>query len=114
MSNHRDALREALFGLINSQESEVLVTEGGRGELPGALKPRSIGMTSTHRVSSTQSYNLLIIETHSVEDESQVILSLGGIWKSSIWGNVMFESVDSACSPWDSGSTGLLDGDYTS
>jgi hypothetical protein len=66
-------------------------------------------------VSTGKSDNLLIIETHSVEDESKVVLSLSGIWKSTIGQSiVVLETVNSSGSPGDLGSTALLDGANTS
>ena len=71
-------------------------------------------MASAHGVCSTKGNNLLVIEAHSVEDLSQMVLSLGGIWESSIRRDVVFETIDSACSPWDGGSARLLNSDDTS
>jgi hypothetical protein len=65
-------------------------------------------------VSTGKSDNLLIIETHSVEDESKVVLSLSGIRKSTIGQSiVVLETVNSSRSPRDLGSTTLLDGANT-
>jgi hypothetical protein len=70
--SHTDSLRRSK----NGQEPKVLVAEGGRGELPRSVEPRSIGVTSTKGVDTGQSDNFLIVEAHSVEDDSEVILSL--------------------------------------
>jgi hypothetical protein len=114
------------------QKPEVFVAEGGGGELPRSLEPGSVSVTpAIHQrrlngiddpldspakgVSTAQSNNLLIVETHSVKDESEVILGLSGIGKSTVGQSiVVFETVGPARSPGDGGSTTLLNGTDTS
>jgi len=55
---------------------------------------------------SGKSDNLLIGETHSVENRSQVRASLSSVGKSAIRGRVISSSsIGASSSPWDIGST---------
>jgi len=58
------------------QEPEVLVREGGWGELPWSIEAGSISVTSTKGVGTGQSDDLLVVEAHSVENDSKMVLGL--------------------------------------
>jgi hypothetical protein len=114
------------------QKPEVFVAEGGGGELPRSLESGSVSVTpATHQrrlnriddpldspakgVSTAKSNNFLVVETHSVEDESEVILGLSGIGKSTVGQSiVVLETICPARSPGDGWSTTFLDGTDTS
>jgi hypothetical protein len=67
------------------QEPEVLVGEGGGGELPWSVKAGSVSVTSAQGVSTGQSDNFLVVEAHSVEDDSKVILRLTCVRQQTIF-----------------------------
>lgn len=80
-----------------------------RGESPGTIETRTIGMTSTQSMSTTQSHDLLIIESHSIENISQMLVSLRRIRESSIGCAGCDVFVESAGSVWDGWTLHFLD-----
>lgn len=75
---------------------------------------RAVSCSVSTRAKERCTHNLPIVETHSVEDDSQVILGLTGIRKSTVGSHVRLETIDSSRSPRDVGSTELLNGSDSS
>lgn len=71
-------------------------------------------MGATKGVSSNQSNDLLVVESHAVEDVTDVRLLLGGVGKTSVRGASSNVLVLAARSPRDGRATKLLDGAGTS
>jgi hypothetical protein len=100
--------------LLVQEKLVVLVCHNRWGECPRARETTSVGMTTTQGVSTAQSNDLLVIEAHSVENVSQVLVSLATIWETSIrcaGSNVL---VQSARSVWDGRTLHFLDCNNTS
>jgi hypothetical protein len=71
-------------------------------------------VATTQGVSTAQCNDLLVIEAHSVENISQVLVSLASIWEASIrcaGSNIL---VQSAGSVWDGRALHFLDSNNTS
>lgn len=70
--------------LLVQQKSVVIIRHHGWGESPRSGEPTTIGMAASESMSTAESNDLLIIEAHSAEDISQVLVTLGRIGKTSI------------------------------
>lgn len=95
-----------LLPLELQEQLEVLVAKACWVVNPSTLEATSIRVASTQIVSTTESNNLLVIESHAVEDVSQVVLCLSTIWKTSTRRKqrVVFE-VAAPWFPWNVWST---------
>lgn len=90
-----------------------LIAEPRRIIHPGSLKATSVTMAATEIVRSGQCDNLLIIEAHSVEDVSDVVLSLGAIGQSpSRWQQAIIDEIGAAGFPLDVWAVHCLDCHY--
>jgi hypothetical protein len=58
-------------------------------------------VASAESVSAAEGDNLLVIETHTAEDISQVLVSLGSIWQASIGCAARNVLICSSRSVWD-------------
>lgn len=53
-------------------------------------------------MSTTESDNLLIIEAHSIEDVSEVLVALSSVWQAPIWAaRFSIGQVTPSRAPWD-------------
>ncbi len=67
-------------------------------------------MASAESVSTGQSDDILIIETHAAKDVTEVLAALGGVWETSVWGAGSDVLVSTAWAVWDGWAGHLLDG----
>jgi hypothetical protein len=79
-----------------------------------AFESRAIRMASTKGMSTGESNNLLIRETHSVKDVADVSGSLGAIGETTIGGTCGHVLVGTTGSPGDGGTAHFLAGTDTS
>lgn len=100
--------------LFAQEQLIVLVGNDGWREGPWSLESTASGVATTQSVSSRKSNNLLVIETHSVEDVSQVLVSLGSIRETSIRCASSDILILSSWSVWNLGTHHLLNGTNTS
>lgn len=96
--------------LLVKQQSEELIAEGGRAEVPGTVVSRAVRVAATQSMRTDQSNHLLVIETHASEDSTDVLLVLRCIGQTSIRSASSNVLVLTARSPWDSRASRLLDG----
>lgn len=68
-------------------------------------------MATTQRVSPTERHNLLIVESHAVEDISEVLRCLRGVGQAVAGRVGVLVEVGAAGVPRDGGATHLLDSD---
>ena len=100
--------------LLVQEEGVVVVSHNSGGERPWTTESATISVASTKCMSTTQSYNFLVIKAHTVENVSQMFVALGRIWKTSIrraGGDILVLSTRSV---WNDGALHLLDGTNTS
>jgi hypothetical protein len=64
-------------------------------------------------MSTAQSNDFLIIETHAAEDGAQVLVALRAIWETPIRCACGHFLVNSASTVWDDGTLHFLDGNDT-
>ena len=100
--------------LLVQEQLVVLVSDNGWGESPWTLKTTASAVATSQGMSSGKSNDLLVVETHSVEDISQVLVTLGSIWKPSIRCASSHVLIQSSWSVWDGWALHLLDGANTS
>lgn len=97
--------------LLVQEELVVLVGYDGGGECPWTFESTTIGVASAKSVSTTESYDFLVVETHTPEDITQMLVSLGCVWQTSIGcaaGNIL---IGSSRSVWDNWALHFLNSD---
>lgn len=62
----------------------VLVGEDGGGESPWTLEAGAVSVATSQSVSSRERNDLLVVEAHTAEDGAEMVLALGGVWKTTI------------------------------
>lgn len=100
--------------LLIDQQTEELVGEDSRAEVPGTIETGAVRMGTTEGVGADQSHNLLVVESHAVEDVTDVLVVLGGVGQTAVRGAGSDVLVLAAGSPGDGRATQLLDGAGTS
>lgn len=99
--------------LVVEQEVVVLVGESNRREGPRSVVSRAVSVAASKSVSTGKSNNLLVVEAHTVEDVTEVVLALRGVGETAIGGLVDLETVNTSWAPGDDGAASLLDGTDT-
>ena len=99
-----------LLPLLVEQETEELVGENGRAEVPGSVKAGAVGVSAAQSVGTHQGHDLLVVEAHTVEDVADVLVVLGGVGQTSVGSAAGDVLILAAGSPGDSRTTQLLDG----
>lgn len=100
----------ALVPLLLDQQTEELVAEDSRAEVPRTIETRAVGVGATQSVGTDQGNHLTIIESHAGEDITNVTVILGRIGQTTIGGAGNHLLVLTTGSPGDLGATQLLDG----
>jgi len=95
--------------LLVQEQLVVLVCHNSGGESPWAIKTTAISVATTKSMSTAQGNNFLVIEAHTIEDIPQVLVSLCGIWETSVWRASSNVLVHAAWSVWDGWALHLLD-----
>lgn len=103
----------ALVPLLLNEQTEELVAEDGRAEIPRSFETGAVGVGTAQSVSSDQSDHLAVIEAHAAEDITDVTVALGGVGKTAIGGTGGNVPVLTAGAPGDDGATELLNGGGT-
>lgn len=70
--------------LLIQQKLIVVVGDNSWGESPRTIETTAISVATTKSMSTTQGYDFLVIESHAAKDSPQVLVTLGGIWETSI------------------------------
>src|SRR6202012_1740475 len=70
--------------LLVQQQDVKVVGQGDWGERPRPVVARSIGGAAAESVSAGERHNLLVVESHAVEDVAQMLLALGGVGKAAV------------------------------
>jgi hypothetical protein len=95
--------------LLVQEQFVVLICNHGGRKRPRPFKPASSRVAPPKGVSTAQCDNLLVVETHTIEDVSQVLVSLFSIWQTSVRCTSSNILVHSSWSVWDDGALHLLD-----
>lgn len=96
--------------LLIKKEAVEVVGHNGRGEGPRTLVARSGGVASANGVATAEGDNLLVVESHAVEDVTQVLGTLAGVGQTAVGGAGSSVVIATARSVRDDGSQHLLDG----
>lgn len=96
--------------LLLKKEAVEVVGHNGRREGPRTLVARSVGVASANGVATAKGDNLSVIETHAVEDVTQVLGALAGVGQTAIGGAGSSVVIATARSVRHDGSQHLLDG----
>lgn len=95
--------------LLVQEQFEVLICNHRGRKCPRPFESASSRVASPKGVSTAQCDNLLVVETHTVEDVSQVLVSLFSIGQTSVGCTSSHVLVHSPWSVWDGGTLHLLD-----
>lgn len=96
--------------LLLEQQLVVVVGQRRGAEGPGPVEAGSIGVASAQGVRAREGDNLLVVETHAVEDVAQMAVLLAGIRQPAVARHEGSVAVGAARSPCDGGTLHLLDG----
>jgi hypothetical protein len=96
--------------LLLYQKFVVVVGESGWRKGPGAIEARTIGVATSKGMSTGQCDDLLVVESHAVEDAANVVVTLGSVGKTTVWSAEGQVAIGAAWSPWDNWALHLLDG----
>lgn len=95
--------------LLIKEQLVVLVGHNSGGEGPRALETAAVGVAASESVGTTQGHNLLVVETHAVEDVAQVLVALSSIGETSVGRAVDLLLVNAARSEGHRRALHLLD-----
>jgi hypothetical protein len=95
--------------LLVQKEFVVFVRDNSWAECPWSVESASSGVTSAKGVCTTQCDNLLVVETHAVENVSQVLVSLRSVGQTSVRCASSNVLVHTAWPIWDGRALHLLD-----
>jgi len=95
--------------LLVQEQFVVLICNHGGRKRPRPFKSASSRVAPPKGVSTAQCDNLLVVETHTVEDVSQVLVSLFSIWQTSVGCTSSDILVHSSWPVWDDWALHLLD-----
>ena len=95
---------------LTQQQPEIIVRNHRWRERPGSFETRAIGVAAAEGVSTRKSDNLAVVETHAVEDGTQVRLLFGAVGKTPIGCARGDITVGTPWAPGDDGALHFLDG----
>ena len=98
-----------LIPALLDKQTEELISEDSRAEVPRTVKPRPVSVRAAQSMSTNQSDNLLVVEAHAVEDIADVAVALGAVRETPVRcaaGDIL---VLAAGSPGDGGAAEFLD-----
>lgn len=98
-----------LIPALLDKQTEELVREHSRAEVPRTVETRPVSVRAAQSVSTNQSNNLLVVEAHAVEHVADVTVALGTVGETPVrraGGDVL---VLAAGSPGDGGAAEFLD-----
>lgn len=118
---HHQGLRRLVLELLWSvplpvipsllqKQAVVLVRELSWRERPRTLEAGAIGMASAQSMCAGECDDLLIVETHAVEDTAKVIVALTTIRKTSVGSTVAHIAIFTTRTPGDGRAIHLLNG----
>lgn len=96
--------------LLLEQKLIVVVCQGGRGEGPGTVVARAVGVATAEGVGTGQSNHLSVVEAHAAEDGADVLAVLGGVGEAAVRCAEGDVAVGAAGAVGDLGALHLLDG----
>lgn len=70
--------------LLLDKETEELVAENSRAEVPRAVEAGAVGVAATQSVSTAQCNHLTVIEAHATKDITDVTGALSGVGQTAI------------------------------
>lgn len=96
--------------LLLDEQTEELVGENSRAEVPRAIEAGAVGVGTSEGVSANERNNLAVIEAHTVEDVTDVLLLLAAVGEPAVRSAGAEVLVGPARPPGDGRATQLLDG----
>ena len=96
--------------LLAQQQAEIVVRDDGRGEGPGAVEARAVGVAAAEGVRAGEGDDFAVVEAHAVEDGAQVGLLFGAVGEAAVGRAHGYVPVGAAGAPGDGGALHFLDG----